>query len=180
MRSVRPWLVVVALAATSACFSQHDPGVVETRSDDCITCHRTEYEQAGVVPLGSFGCTTPVIPVHSPTKPTTCAGCHPSTSSWCPAVDGIHPEAEFPIASGRHDVPCASCHSVAALPFPGGENTDCIGCHMPDGDEPHSLAKMNSEHDEESRYPAERDDPARVPPNTDANFCLSCHPRGRN
>jgi hypothetical protein len=155
----------IAIAAIAGCLQQHDPQLVETRAEDCYTCHQPEYEAAGRVPLGSLGCIQPVVPLHSPGQPTTCGSCH-QTTAWCPALEGIHPESEFPIAGGPHRMPCLDCHVPSLGPSTEGMNVSCIGCHTGE----HSMARMADKHDEEREYMWNPNRPG---------FCLDCHPRGR-
>ena len=153
--------IVVALSfAATACFQQHDPGVVETRGNDCYTCHRTEYEAAGRQTLNTAGCLSTVPPIHVGDKPLTCADCH-NTDAWCPALDGVHPETEFPIQRGPHQgEECLDCHSLPG-PSTGGMNVSCVTCHT------------------RSWYVSEHDD---GPGWNDSNptFCRNagCHPDG--
>ena len=100
---------------------------------------------------------------------TTCQDCH-TTNGWTPAVGGAHPENAFPIQNGAHSdyrEDCASCHNPDLGSSIDGENADCVGCH--DGE--HTRAEMDPKHDEEPDYPR-----GPAPP----NFCLDCHPDGRN
>jgi hypothetical protein len=95
--------------------------------------------------------------------------CH-GTTAWTPATGGNHPENAFPIESGAHSKyrnDCVSCHDSTLGSPVGGEDTDCVGCH--DGN--HTRAKMDEKHNGEPDYPN-----GAAPP----NFCLDCHPDGRD
>lgn len=118
---------------------------------DCVGCHRADYD-------------TSPYEGHS-TFPTTCADCH-TTTAWTPALDGAHPEADFPIARGKHrGIECTQCHDPALGPSTDGMNTDCVGCHTGE----HARSRTDRQHDEVRDYPT-----GPAPP----NFCLDCHPDG--
>lgn len=156
----------VAIFMLAACSQEHATSNLEISSDDCYTCHKPEYEIAGTGVLGTTGCfSTP--PVHQNMKPTTCADCH-VTDSWCPALDGGHPEEAFPIKSGLHlGIKCLECHVPALGASTNGMNVSCIGCHTGR----HDMARMADKHDEVGSYTWQPDRPA---------FCRDCHPRGTN
>ena len=82
-----------------------------------------------------------------------CATCH-STNGWTPST--FNHNTWFPIASGRHQFPCASCH-VSAGNF---NNFECILCHE------HSQSNTNSHHQGVGGYVYE------------SHACYQCHPRG--
>ena len=98
----------------------------------CVDCHFTAYEAVQT-------------PLHAGVFPTTCADCH-GTSAWVPTLDQ-HPEAKFPITSGSHAnkaIGCADCHIPSLGSDVGGQNTDCVHCHLgahntPDIDSAHSM-----------------------------------------
>lgn len=136
--------------ATANCASCHgDPAVYAGTPTACVGCHREDYDSSPFPGHDAFS--------------TDCAGCH-TTAGWTPASGG-HPEAAFPIASGKHAYQCNDCHNPALGPN-GRDNADCVGCH----EGVHSRSRMDAEHREESGYPT-----GAAPP----NFCLDCHPRGR-
>ena len=143
-----------AQATCSGCHTG-TPAVYEGTSTDCVDCHQSDYDGSAYLGHSDF--------------PTTCMDCH-STDAWTPATGGNHPENAFPIESEAHSKyrdDCVSCHNPDLGSSIGGENADCVGCH--DGD--HTRAAMDSKHREESDYPL-----GPAPP----NFCLDCHPDGRN
>jgi hypothetical protein len=143
------------LLAVVACTQPHDPGAIEVRGDeDCVTCHLADYEAT-------------TMPVHTGSKPTTCADCH-TTTAWVPALDGDHPEDAFPINGGDHgDIKCLECHDPDLGSSSDGMNVSCIGCHTGE----HDRAEMDDKHHEEPRYQWDDSRPA---------FCRDCHPRGSN
>ncbi|MBP6628388.1 MAG: hypothetical protein KBG28_05555 [Kofleriaceae bacterium] len=149
--------VTALLCGAGGCMRDHGAApTTEVKQDDCYTCHVADYEGA-------------TMPPHVGIRPTTCAGCHWSTDDWHDAFDGIHPEDKFPIARGKHAMPCLDCHRPDLLGenWSGGANVSCIDCHSGE----HSMARMNDKHNEERDY--------RWQPNRPA-FCLECHPRGRD
>ncbi len=193
-----PALLLLLLAC-----SPHQEGRVEVRNDDCVLCHQLDFDSAeapphsGIFPVAvcaqchqttawapatfshdsvtSVDCVTCHItdyeqtadPVHPGNFPTTCDSCH-VTSAWRPALDGIHPESAFPIENGPHEkFECTDCHDPALGPSTDGMNTDCIGCHTGE----HRESEVRDQHQE---VPDFSYTPA-MP-----NFCLECHPNGRD
>jgi len=148
---MRRVLALPLLCLLAACGKPH-AGRVEIDSDDCIPCHRDEYEAAQ-------------HPVHVGLVPETCGDCH-DTRAWIPASAGQHPEASFAIASPPHQLACSDCHEPAPATAPSGQDTDCVGCHLG----AHTLALMNPAHAAVASYAP---DPAQP------HFCLVCHPAGR-
>ncbi len=127
------------------------------RSLACTTCHRSGY--AGT-PSDCFAChQSDYNGTHNPNHSsagfgTGCAECH-GTNGWTPAT--FNHESSFPIASGRHQFPCTSCH-VAAGNYGVFE---CVLCHE------HSQGETNGEHRGVGGYVYE------------SRACYQCHPRGR-
>lgn len=151
---VHPWPLDGAHVLIS-CASCHvgDPPQWAGLPRECVGCHRDDYDASP-------------YPGHA-TFPTTCADCH-STTAWTPAIEGAHPEARFPIANGAHEgYACTDCHDPALGPSSMGMNCDCVGCH--EGE--HARARVDEQHREVPDYPR-----GAAPP----NFCLVCHPDGRN
>lgn len=126
-----------------------DPPSYAGTPTECVACHRADYDSSP-------------LPGHD-TFPTDCAGCH-STSAFTPASGGLHPESRFP-TNGRHNFACGDCHN-ADLGVTGRGNTDCVGCHLG----AHARNRIDGEHRGVRGYPQ-----GGAPP----NFCLNCHPRGR-
>lgn len=147
-----PWTLDGAHAATP-CSSCHggDPAVYAGTPTECVGCHGADYDASPYPGHDGF--------------PTTCIDCH-TTAAWTPAVGGAHPEDRFPLRD-KHDYECLDCHDPDLGPSTGGENTDCVGCH--EGE--HTRARMDDKHREEPDYPT-----GDAPP----NFCIECHPDGRN
>jgi hypothetical protein len=150
-----PWPLTGAheLAACTSCHTG-EPPTWAGLPRECVGCHRDDYDMSP-------------YPGHE-TFPTTCADCH-STTGWTPALEGAHPEDRFPVQNGPHQpFECTSCHDPARGTSVAGMNTDCVGCHH---EGVHSRARMDDKHREEPDYPFET---------TSVNFCLDCHPDGRN
>ena len=126
---------------------------------DCVNCHSGVHLREVMDPLhaGAFGYPT------GPAEPNFCLMCHPDGT----ATSVPHPEAAFPIRSGPHRYQCNECHNPALGSNIGGMNADCVGCH----EGKHTRARMDRKHHEVRGYPR-----GAAPP----NFCLECHPRGRN
>lgn len=140
---------------TTPCASCHsgNPPVYAGTPRECVGCHRDDYDRSPFPGHSSFS--------------TVCTNCH-TTSGWKPALGGAHPNAKFPISSGAHSkFTCVDCHDPALGPSTGGKNTDCIGCHTGQ----HRRTSMDAKHRGVRNYPT-----GAAPP----NFCLTCHPDGRN
>jgi hypothetical protein len=139
--------------AVTPCASCHvgNPPVYQGTPNTCVGCHQADYDSSPYPGHQSF--------------PTTCADCH-STTAWKPASGGAHPENQFPIANGTHQMPCADCHNSSLGPN-GKGNADCVGCHTGE----HTRAKMDGKHNDVGGYPS-----GAAP----QNFCLECHPNGKN
>ncbi|MEO8196166.1 MAG: hypothetical protein ABI689_05545, partial [Thermoanaerobaculia bacterium] len=126
--------------AGAACLDCHSGGYAGTPTQ-CFACHQSDYNGANNPNHQSAG------------FPTTCETCH-STNGWTPST--FNHNTWFPIASGRHQFPCSSCH-VSAGNF---NNFECILCHE------HSQSSTNSHHQGVGGYVYE------------SHACYQCHPRG--
>jgi hypothetical protein len=148
---------IVALAAALAlllaggCLRDHDEALVQTSTNNCLTCHLHDYQDT-------------TTPVHEGTFPRTCGDCH-ETAGWQPALEGLHPAAaRFRITSGPHrDVPCLECHDPDRGASAAGANAICATCHT------HRRSVSDDQHDE-GGYQWDDANPG---------FCLDCHPSGR-
>lgn len=131
------------------CLECHNPGTYQGLSQDCFSCHETDYNNARNPNhiLSGF--------------PTDCAVCHTLSPDWMPAGFRDHDSEYFPIYSGEHRGEwdsCTECHTT-----PGNFMLfSCIDCH--EHNDPNSLAR---EHRGISGYVFE------------SNACYGCHPKGR-
>lgn len=155
---------VVVLLVVGSCMQSHDDKRIAIRGDDCATCHLVDYDATTMPPHN-------MVPgVAGPLQfPTTCVDCH-RTTSWQPAIDGMHPPPpRFPIAGGAHDaIKCLACHELDLAPSStGGANTNCIRCHPDSAEQRDSHTGVRGPAGQGYAYaPAV------------ANFCLTCHPTG--
>ncbi len=122
---------------------------------DCYACHKAQADAS-------------TYPGHA-TFPHTCLDCH-AMAGWKPAVGGLHPEAKFPLKTGKHVDPaihCQDCHILARGVSAGGQNTDCVHCHLGD----HTRPDIDTKHIDLKvpNYPVA---------STSPNDCLTCHPAG--
>lgn len=124
MKTSRADLLLVVVLCASAAFGAACEGFpdfqeskhVAVNSDDCVSCHRPDYESARQ-------------PLHSGVLPETCEDCH-SNTSWSPAR--FHHEWEL---LGAHaEAPCGSCHT-GDPPVYDGTPTECVGCHRAEYDD---------------------------------------------
>ncbi|MEZ4226119.1 MAG: cytochrome c3 family protein [Polyangiaceae bacterium] len=129
-----------------------NPPVYKGTPNTCVGCHKADYDSSP-------------YPNHQ-TFATTCGDCH-NTTAWKPATGGGHPETKFPVSTGAHSkFKCADCHNASLGPN-GKGNADCVGCHTGT----HARSKMDAKHKEVGKYPTGSAAP---------NFCLDCHPKGKN
>ncbi len=120
--SLRLWNSLLGVAVlvglgVGACgkVSGDDPNHVKVSSQDCVTCHRSEYEAT-------------TKPPHVGTMPETCGVCHTQTE-WVPAKFQ-HP---WPLVGAHLAAGCPSCH-VGSPPVYKGTPKECVACHKADYD----------------------------------------------
>ena len=134
---------LVGVHAQQACASCHVNNVYRGTARDCVGCHRAKYDRT-------------TSPSHTAAGfPTSCENCHRATdASWNQGTFNHR----FPIASGRHQAPCATCHTNSST----FSTFSCLTCHE------HNQADMDKEHRGRSGY------------RYDSLACYSCHPTGRS
>lgn len=99
---------------TMDCTACHPDNTFKGRSQECYSCHRSQYEGA---------------PNHvSANYPTDCRQCHFSETSWQGGQTG---HASFPLQGQHAAAACADCHKNNVY---AGTPRDCSGCHMPEYD----------------------------------------------
>jgi len=126
--------------AQQACATCHKNGVYRGTPRDCVGCHLAEY-------------TRTTSPSHVAAGfPTTCDSCHRATDAVWTQGMFIH---RFPITSGKHRFPCASCHTNPS----SYQIFTCLTCHR--------QSEMDDKHKERSGY------------RYDSLACYACHPTGR-
>ncbi|MCF6332284.1 MAG: hypothetical protein L3J11_03290 [Draconibacterium sp.] len=115
------------------CAACHKNGVLEQISNDCYSCHESNFN-------------TTINPSHQKSGfSTNCKECHTIEPGWKPAEFKTHDALFFPIYSGKHRGEwdkCTECHSQP-------ENYSvfsCTDCHE------HSQSKTNGKHDEVGGY----------------------------
>ena len=125
--------------AAAACASCHVGGVYRGTARTCVGCHIARYNAT-------------TNPNHAQSGfPTTCESCHLATdTSW---NQGRFTHTRFPL-TGRHNVPCAQCHTSPAPAF------NCLNCH--------TRSETDNEHRGRTGY------------RYDSAACYSCHPNGRS
>ncbi len=92
------------------CARCHGPGTPGPIANDCISCHRTDYQTAR--------------PDHSGFS-TDCTQCHTTTSFRGAAFNHDF----FPLEAGHGGLDCARCHGPGT---PGPIPSDCMSCHRSD------------------------------------------------
>jgi hypothetical protein len=135
-----PFFALQGVHATQACASCHRGNVYRGTPRTCVGCHLPRYNATASPNHVAAG------------FPTTCESCHRSTDSlWS---QGRFTHTQFPLA-GRHNVPCAQCHTTAN----NYRVFSCTTCH--------TRSETDSEHRGRNGYVYE------------SNACYSCHPDGR-
>jgi hypothetical protein len=130
MRAVRMnWIsTLLFVSCVAACAPEanvHD--TKQAKSQGCIYCHTAAYLTVKT--------TKHYVGAGDPSNyPITCNDCH-GTNAWVPTVGGGgHPEARFPLTgASKHNnaaIKCADCHKASLGENTGGQNTDCIHCHI--------------------------------------------------
>jgi hypothetical protein len=142
-----------------------NPPAYKGTPKDCYTCHKDDADVRAVAKN----------PNHS-TFPHTCLNCH-LMSGWTqgPPLSGLHPEANFPITTGKHSDPgivCLDCHKLEKGLAAGGANTDCINCHLG----AHVSPAIDAYH---LRTPDGGTVAGYPQGASTTNFCLTCHQRGQ-
>ena len=155
------------------CNSCHPGGKFTGTSQDCYSCHRSNYTSAA-------------NPVHSGgALPTLCEACH-STAGWRPASFD-HGRTSFPLTGAHLAVPCASCHPNGRFT---GTPQDCYSCHQSNfanaSNPVHSGGAFPTQcetcHNTSDWRPASFDHGRTSFPLTGAHLavpCVSCHANGR-
>lgn len=123
-----------ARAGHTRCAGCHEPHS-GAQAAPCRSCHAAEHTSA---PRGHQNCGSCHEPHAGTTGVQPCSGCHANEASTPhgraqQSCTGCH-RAHGP--EGKVLAPCASCHSVAALPglHRGSEHQNCTGCHTGHGD----------------------------------------------
>ncbi|MBK9550045.1 MAG: hypothetical protein IPO52_13310 [Gemmatimonadetes bacterium] len=97
---------------TATCASCHADGVYRGKSQNCVSCHRTNYDATRTPAHAAAGYTT------------DCTACH-TTTQWLGATFN-HTTTRFPLTGGHLTATCASCHADGVY---RGKPTTCISCH---------------------------------------------------
>jgi hypothetical protein len=109
---------LVGVHATVECATCHVGGRYTGTPNECVGCHRTDYDRTA-------------NPNHSAAGySTACDGCHhASDPGWTGAA--VNHNAFYPLVGVHTTVACATCHVNNR--YQGTPNT-CVGCHGPDYD----------------------------------------------
>lgn len=150
------------------CMSCHtgSPPKYKGTATDCYECHKNDADNRA-----------PAKNPNHTTFPRTCLNCH-LMSGWSqgPPLSGLHPEANFPLKTGKHADPrivCLDCHKLEKGLAAGGANTDCVNCHLGS----HVSPAIDAFH---LRTP-DGGTVANYPQGASTtNFCLGCHTRGQH
>jgi hypothetical protein len=161
-----PWELVGRHIVTP-CASCHKgtPPTYKGTPTDCYACHQADFDQRA--PAKN--------PSHT-TFPKTCLNCH-LMSGWVqgPPLSGLHPEASFPLTTGKHADPriaCLDCHKLEKGPAMGGANTDCVNCHLGS----HVVPAIDAYH---LKTPDGGTVVGYQAGAATTNFCLGCHTKGQ-
>lgn len=115
------------LAAT--CDGCHADRVYRGKSTECVSCHRSDYDQSAQPPHAGF--------------PTACVTCH-TTVAWSGATFS-HDATRFALTGGHRVATCAECHGDGIF---AGKPTECASCHRDRYDQtrspPHAAAGFST------------------------------------
>jgi hypothetical protein len=95
------------------CTRCHTNGGFGGLSNDCVSCHLTNYNAS----------TNPPHPAAN--IPKSCADCHTTIPGWKPATFAIH-NTYYALTGAHATVDCNSCHNGN---YATTQNT-CVGCHQ--------------------------------------------------
>lgn len=140
--AVAPGFPLVGHHAQTACTSCHVGNVYQGMARECAACHLPEYQQTASPNHAAAG------------FPSTCDNCHRAADASWQQGRFAH---TFPITSGRHRAPCASCHASSG----DFQTFTCLLCHE------HDRQRMDDKHRERAGYVY------------DSLACYGCHPTGR-
>ena len=100
--------------AAVACSSCHQNGVYQGTSQDCVSCHLSDY-------------TATINPDHETGGYSQdCSVCHTETQ-WVGADFNHNMEAAFPLTGAHQNVNCSQCHQNGVYQ---GTPQDCVSCHL--------------------------------------------------
>ena len=115
------------------CTDCHKGGNYSSTSPDCVSCHKTDYDNS-------------LNPRHPGLNfSLTCTMCHTTQPDWKPATYTQHDSQSFPIYSGAHRGEwnnCTDCHANTS----NYSQFTCINCHE------HNKADMDSKHNGRTGY----------------------------
>jgi len=147
----------------TACELSDDHPLTQVGTDDCVLCHRADFERA-------------LEPLHVQQLPLSCADCH-DQQSWAPAAGSDH-DSVFVLRGAHRQAGCGDCHQS----FESGETpSECIGCHLADyqgaSQPPHDELPITCGdcHDETAFSPARFDHWWPLEGAHAATSCSSCH-----
>lgn len=150
-------LAALAALGSAACTGTQDiHQTSEAKSKQCYDCHATAYDIVQTPP-------------HAGVLPTTCSDCH-ATTGWVPAAGG-HPEDKFPITTGSHanaGIACNDCHVPSQGSYAGGQNCDCVHCHLG----AHNTPAIDATHAGVAGYTGS------TPTSPPSCLTAGCHPSG--
>lgn len=158
---------LVGAHAAVACASCHQGLDFSLAKPDCLSCHKSDYENARTPPHEQF--------------PTTCGDCHQETA-WRPARFD-HNQTGFQLQGAHRTVECIECHRDGFA----GTPLDCFSCHEADYtgavDPPHNELSTTCQdcHQQTAWQPARFDHNQTAFPLRGAHRtvdCVSCHRDG--
>ncbi len=119
--------------SNSRCEECHTSGNYSSTSPECVSCHKTDYDNT-------------LNPRHSGLGfSLICTQCHTLQPGWKPATYTQHDSQSFPIYSGTHRGEWSNCTDCHASTSSYSQFT-CINCHE------HNKAEMDSKHSGRAGY----------------------------
>lgn len=98
------------------CTDCHTTGNYGDTSDECVSCHQSDYDAT----------TDPSHIVIG--YPTDCASCHTTNPGWTPAIID---HDFFPLTLGHDIQDCTECHTTGNY---SDASPECVSCHQSDYD----------------------------------------------
>jgi hypothetical protein len=108
------------------CKTCHKSPDYKNISKECVSCHRTDFDNSSAPPHQGSGFST------------NCTDCHSDQPiNW--TVPGYH--SAFPLTQGHNVMDCKACHKTNNFPATA---TECVSCHKTDYDKTNNPSHLAS------------------------------------
>ncbi len=118
----------------STCIECHTSGEYTAISNECSTCHQTDYLNT-------------TNPNHTEVNiGTDCINCHTTNPGWMPADFPSSLHTQFPLTGVHNISSCTECHNTGSY---ADASSECVSCHIDDynqtSDPNHSSSGFNTD-----------------------------------